>query len=274
VATLIVTLSTLGLMVFIVLALIALFKKTGKAKKMFKGMGICFAILIVCSFFVDPAELESASSDKADSEKAIEATATKESKTDAKATEKEKKSSEEAEAKEEAEKKAAAKAKAKEEAEKKAAADKQNKLEKETYVNNIKATISEINKEYDSIWEKDWRPAWDAINNNTSDINDLALNMENVSNGYSSLSTKLIEFKPDGLSEKHNQMFEDYRIAMGKAIAYRGNAGRAITQAITGVADIQSRMEEAKKSVELADKYMLEATVNIVTLEKELGVLQ
>ncbi|MEN8699563.1 hypothetical protein [Bacillus infantis] len=269
-AILIVTLSTLGLMVFIVLALIALFKQTGKAKKMFKGMGICFALLIVCSFFVDPAKLESASTDKGDSEKAIEATATKESKTDAKATETEKKASEEAKAKEEAEKKAAAEAKAKEEA----AADKQNKLEKETYVNNIKATISEINKEYDSIWEQDWRPAWDAINNNASGINDLALNMENVSNGYSSLSTKLIEFKPDGLSEKHNQMFEDYRIALGKAIAYRGNAGRAITQAITGVADIQSRMEEAKKSVELADKYMLEATVNIVTLEKELGVLQ
>lgn len=62
----------------------------------------------------------------------------------------------------------------------------------------------------------------------------------------------------------------NYRLNFSKAISYRGNAGTAITQAINGTADMQSRKEEATKSVELSDKYMLQGVATLATLEQNL----
>ncbi|MBA9024755.1 hypothetical protein [Peribacillus huizhouensis] len=61
---------------------------------------------------------------------------------------------------------------------------------------------------------------------------------------------------------------------MSLATNYRGNAATAIIQAIDGVADLNSRMEEATKSVELSDKKMLSAIVAITSIDQELGLLK
>ncbi|UOE58147.1 hypothetical protein [Cytobacillus oceanisediminis] len=270
-------LSFVAMFVFLIMSLVAKIKKSGKAKKMLLSAAGSFVLMIVAISLDGPSETQTASTEpkeeskeeKNEEKKEDKAAAAKEDK-DAEAEAKKKA---EEEAKKKAEKEAAAK-KAEEEAAAKKAEEEANSKEKNYYLENHKVTINEITKEYDAIWEKNWKPAFKAISSGSSNINDLASDMEAVTNGYSTLSDKIIAFEPKGLSKENTKLLEDYRLNMGKAISYRGNAGRAITQAIEGVADTKSRMEEATKSIELADKYMLEATVSMVTLETELGIIE
>ncbi|MEH6990880.1 hypothetical protein [Cytobacillus firmus] len=259
-------LSFVAIFVFLTMSLVAKIKKSGKAKKMLLSAAGAFALMIV-ALSLDSSETQTATMEQKEESKEEK----KKSKEEEKVSKEEKN---ETVAKEDKDTEAEAKKKSEEKAAAKKTEEQTNTKEKNIYLESYKPALTEITKEYDAIWENHWRPAWEAINNDSANVNELASNMDAVTDGYTTLSSKIIDFNPKGLSKEHIKLLEDYRVNMGKAISYRSNAGRAITQAIEGVADTQSRIEEATKSIELADKYMLEATVSMVTLETELGILE
>ncbi|MDG0946658.1 ribonuclease [Bacillus paranthracis] len=148
--------------------------------------------------------------------------------------------------------------------------------DKDTYENEIKPKIDNMMKEYDEIWNKEWKPAWTEVSNNASliDKNALIEKMESISNKYDSLSKKNIAFK-DGeklsdpvLKEKINE----FRKELGLAINYRSNAATVVNQGLKGVAPMKGRMDEALKSVELSDQKIINAAVNLTEVETKLGI--
>ncbi|ENJ6136898.1 TPA: ribonuclease [Bacillus cereus] len=148
--------------------------------------------------------------------------------------------------------------------------------DKATYEKEIKPEIDAMVKEYDDIWNQEWKPIWDKASQDPASIdkNTLKEKMELVMNKYDELSNKNSDFKP---AEKLNdsalkEKIEKFRVEFGLAVNYRSNAGRAVNQGIKGVAPMNDRMEEAKKSIQLADKKLINATANLVEVETKLGV--
>ncbi|QOK27646.1 ribonuclease [Cytobacillus oceanisediminis] len=146
----------------------------------------------------------------------------------------------------------------------------------DVYTNEIGPEINEITKEFDSIWTENWQSSWKKIStaNGQPDIVSLKDDMEIVSEKYSELSKRISAIDSKSNKPEYQEQLEEYRVNMSLATNYRGNAANAILQAINGVADLESRMEEAKKSVELADEKMLTALVAITSIDSKLGLIE
>ncbi|WP_438860876.1 ribonuclease [Bacillus toyonensis] len=148
--------------------------------------------------------------------------------------------------------------------------------DKATYESEIKPTIDAMIKEYDEIWNQDWRPIWGEANKDPESLDKNALKekMESVTNRYDVLSKKNTEFKSGAkltdpvLKEK----IEKFRVEFGLATNYRSNAGKAVTQGIKGVAPLKGRMEEAQKSIKLSDQKLINAVASLTEVESKLGV--
>ncbi|OTY83364.1 ribonuclease [Bacillus thuringiensis serovar subtoxicus] len=151
--------------------------------------------------------------------------------------------------------------------------------DKSTYENEIKPQIDSMIKEYDEIWNQEWKPVWaEIINNiqsaNPTDPNTLKEKMSLISSKYDALSKKNTEFKA---VEKLNdpilkEKIEKFRVEFGLATNYRSNATNAVRQGVQGVAPMKGRMEEAMKSIELSDQKIINASVNLVEAENKLGI--
>lgn len=148
--------------------------------------------------------------------------------------------------------------------------------DKATYESEIKPTIDAMIKEYDEIWNQDWRPIWGEANKDPESLDKNALKekMESVANRYDALSKKNTEFKSGSkltdpvLKEK----IEKFRVEFGLATNYRSNAGRAVNQGIKGLAPMKDRMNEAQKSVKLSDQKLINAVASLTEVESKLGV--
>ncbi|EOP78388.1 hypothetical protein IGM_06673 [Bacillus cereus HuB4-4] len=148
--------------------------------------------------------------------------------------------------------------------------------DKATYETEIKPTIDEMVKEYDEIWNQDWRPIWGEAGKDPESLDKNALkeNMESVTNRYDALSKKNTAFKGGSkltdpvLKEK----IEKFRVDFGLATNYRSNAGRAVTQGLKGLAPMKDRMDEAQKSIKLSDQKLINAVASLTEVESKLDV--
>ncbi|MCM3393120.1 hypothetical protein M3651_12145 [Cytobacillus oceanisediminis] len=71
------------------------------------------------------------------------------------------------------------------------------------------------------IRENHWRPSWEAINNGSANVIELASNMDAVTDVYTTLSSKIIELDPIGLSKEHTKLLENYRQPLSKYTIFR-----------------------------------------------------
>lgn len=156
--------------------------------------------------------------------------------------------------------------------------EEQKNDETEQEIENYKKIYDEKIKpfmtEYDKIWNENWKPAMNKISNDPNKFKEIKGEMDKVQEGYDNLNLKIIDWKAKGLNDDNNKQLEEYRENFSQAVSYRSNAARAINQAIDGVADLESRFEEAKKSIELSDKYVLNAAVTLTKLENKLGLIK
>ncbi|EJQ96298.1 hypothetical protein [Bacillus cereus] len=148
--------------------------------------------------------------------------------------------------------------------------------DKSTYENELKPKIDSMIKEYDEIWNQEWRPIWGEASKDPASVDQNALKekMEAVTNRYDELSNKNTVFK-DGakLSDPVlKEKIEKFRGEFGLATNYRSNAGRAVTQGMKGIAPLKGRMEEAQKSIKISDQKLINALANLTEVESKLGV--
>jgi len=147
-------------------------------------------------------------------------------------------------------------------------------IDKDYYTKNYQEKVSTIMKEYDKLWNENWRPAMKVIADTPEKFKDIKDSMDKIEEGYGELNVTVIDLEVKGMGKENNEALSEYRENISKAISYRGNAGRAINQAIDGTADLNSRFEEAEKSVELSDKYVIEAAISLTKLENNLGLIK
>lgn len=136
------------------------------------------------------------------------------------------------------------------------------------YTTEIEVFLNSVIKTYDSIWDDYWRTSWSDIDTSTMNSS-----METLVDEYSNLNRIVIDFKVNESSMYYDQ-YNTFRENISKAISYRGNAGTAILHALNGKAELDDRMEEAEKSIELSDSYMLKSIAPIASVEQELGLLK
>ncbi|MBH0345016.1 ribonuclease [Bacillus thuringiensis serovar muju] len=140
-----------------------------------------------------------------------------------------------------------------------------------TYKNEIKPKIDSMIKEYNDIWNQEvksvFNKEWETpatINQNT-----LQEQMELVSTKYRELSNKNINFNSSDkindptLKEKINKFREEF----GAAANYRGNAANAILEGIRGLAPMEDRMKEARKSIKISEQKFNNASIHLTDFE-------
>ncbi|MGQ7776491.1 MULTISPECIES: ribonuclease [unclassified Bacillus (in: firmicutes)] len=144
-----------------------------------------------------------------------------------------------------------------------------------TYKNEIKPKIDSMIKEYNDIWNQEvksvFNKEWETpatINQNT-----LQEQMELVSTKYRELSNKNINFNSSDkindptLKEKINKFREEF----GAAANYRGNAANAILEGIRGLAPMEDRMKEARKSIKISEQKFNNASTHLTEFETKLN---
>lgn len=148
--------------------------------------------------------------------------------------------------------------------------------DKAIYENEIKPKIDAMIKEYDEIWNQEWRPIWAQTSKDPKSVSPSALKekMDIVSSRYDDLSKKNTNLKD---IQKINdpilkEKLDKFKVELGLAINYRSNAASVVTQWIKGLAPMESRMEESKKSVQLSDEKLLSAVANLTEVESKLGI--
>lgn len=140
-----------------------------------------------------------------------------------------------------------------------------------TYKNEIKPKIDSMIKEYNDIWNQEVKSVFNKEGETpaTVDQNTLQKQMEIVSTKYRELSKVNINFNAADkindpvLKEKINKFREEF----GLAANYRENAANAILQGIRGVAPMEDRMKEARKSRQLSEQKFSNASTNLTEFE-------
>lgn len=148
--------------------------------------------------------------------------------------------------------------------------------DKDVYIAEIKPQIDAMMAEYDAIWNQHWKPVWTESSANQQAVNaaELKEKMEVVSDKYNELSNQIVDLKAENkltdpqLKEKIKQFENEFVLAS----SYRANAAKAVNQGLKGLAPMEDRMEEAKKSIDLADQRLLKAVANLTEVESTLGV--
>lgn len=143
-----------------------------------------------------------------------------------------------------------------------------------TYKNEIKPKIDSMIKEFNDIWNQEVKSVFNKEGETpaTVDQNTLQKQMELVSTKYRELSNENINFNASDkindpvLKEKINK----FRGEFGAAANYRENAANAILQGIRGVAPMEDRMKEARKSRQLSEQKFSNASTNLTDFETKL----
>ncbi|MFC8056378.1 ribonuclease [Bacillus cereus] len=144
-----------------------------------------------------------------------------------------------------------------------------------TYKNEIKPKIDSMIKEFNDIWNQEVKSAFNKEGQTLATINQNTLQeqMELVSTKYRELSKENINFNSSDkindptLKEKINKFREEF----GAAANYRENAANAILQGIRGVAPMEDRMKEARKSIKISEQKFNNASTHLTEFETKLN---
>ncbi|EJR28947.1 MULTISPECIES: hypothetical protein [Bacillus cereus group] len=144
-----------------------------------------------------------------------------------------------------------------------------------TYKNEIKPKIDSMIKEFNDIWNQEVKSIFNKEGEALATINQNTLQeqMELVSTKYRELSNKNINFNSSDkindptLKEKINKFREEF----GAAANYRGNAANAILEGIRGLAPMEDRMKEARKSIKISEQKFNNASTHLTEFETKLN---
>lgn len=144
-----------------------------------------------------------------------------------------------------------------------------------TYKNEIKPKIDSMIKEYNDIWNQEVKSVFNKEGETSATINQKTLQeqMELVSTKYRELSNKNINFNSSDkindptLKEKINKFREEF----GAAVNYRGNAANAILEGIRGLAPMEDRMKEVRKSIKISEQKFNNASTHLTEFETKLN---
>ncbi|KAA2386059.1 ribonuclease [Bacillus cereus] len=144
-----------------------------------------------------------------------------------------------------------------------------------TYKNEIKPKIDSMIKEFNDIWNQEVKSIFNKEGETLATINQNTLQeqMELLSTKYRELSNKNINFNSSDkindptLKEKINKFREEF----GAAVNYRGNAANAILEGIRGLAPMEDRMKEARKSIKISEQKFNNASTHLTEFETKLN---
>lgn len=144
-----------------------------------------------------------------------------------------------------------------------------------TYKNEIKPKIDSMIKEFNDIWNQEVKSIFNKGGETLATINQNTIQeqMELVSTKYRELSNKNINFNSSDkindptLKEKINKFREEF----GAAANYRGNAANAILEGIRGLAPMEDRMKEARKSIKISEQKFNNASTHLTEFETKLN---
>ncbi|KOP69763.1 hypothetical protein AMS59_22925 [Lysinibacillus sp. FJAT-14745] len=145
--------------------------------------------------------------------------------------------------------------------------------QKEYFVKNTQPAIEEWTKSYDQLWEKLWKPTFEAIGNGSTDVYAAYDNMKALKEGYRELSVKK-SVPVEGLSKEQKKDVKEAMSQLNYAAASRQMAAEKAMEMFDKGNFAPSQMDKIKSDITASDSQILKGIAGITTLKQELGLIE
>ncbi|MEY9972315.1 vacuolar-type H+-ATPase subunit I/STV1 [Lysinibacillus sp. RC46] len=161
------------------------------------------------------------------------------------------------------------------EKEAKAKSKEQDKIakQKDYFIKNTQPAIDEWTKSYDQLWNKYWKPTFEAIGNGSTDVYTAYDNMKALKEGYGELTLKN-SLPVDELSKQQKKDVKDAMDQFKYAAASRQMAAEKAMKMFDEGNFSPSQMDKIKSDITASDSQLLQGIVGITTIKQELGLIE
>lgn len=162
---------------------------------------------------------------------------------------------------------------AEKEEKRKAKEDEKLAKQKEYFVKNTQPAIEDWTKSYDQLWDKLWKPTFEAIGNGSTDVYTAYDNMKALKEGYRELSVKN-SIPAEGLSKEQKKAVKEAMRELNYAVASRQMAAEKAMKMFDEGNFAPSQMDKIKSDIASSDSQLLKGVAGITMIKQELGLIE
>ncbi|MGE7676276.1 hypothetical protein ACQKMV_22395 [Lysinibacillus sp. NPDC094403] len=144
--------------------------------------------------------------------------------------------------------------------------------QKEYFIKNS-TSHRRVTKSYDQLWNKYWKPTFEAISNGSNDVYTAYDNMKALKEGYKELSLKN-SVPVEELSKKQKKDVKEAMSQLNYAAASRQMAAEKAMKMFNDGNFPPSQMDKIKSDITASDSQILKGIMGIATLKQELGLIE
>ncbi|HDR4424334.1 TPA: hypothetical protein QCP59_005248 [Bacillus cereus] len=149
-------------------------------------------------------------------------------------------------------------------------------IDTKIFKTNLQPKIDELTTNYNDIIEKDWLPAWEDININEDSVdrNQLLNTMISVSKQYETITKEIdtIQIEENLVEVQIKQQLTYFTTEFKTAADYMKNAADLIIAGANSSTPANEIIENAKHSLEIADRLIVNALSILTEVEDKLGL--
>ncbi|AYC28737.1 hypothetical protein [Paenisporosarcina cavernae] len=146
-------------------------------------------------------------------------------------------------------------------------------VEKESYINDVKPQMDKVVKEFDRLWEEEFKSTLNGIGT-TTNISTAYGRMILLEVSYEDLENQIHEISAGKLTGYNKKQFDKFKTNFSTATKIRGAAVNHI-QTVLNKGDFSpAEMDELESILSTSETHMLSAAENIEQLNKSFVVVQ
>lgn len=145
--------------------------------------------------------------------------------------------------------------------------------QKDYFIKNTQPAIEEWTKSYDQLWDKYWKPTFEAIGNGSTDVYTAYDNMKTLKFGYRELTLK-DSIPVEELSKQQKKDLKDAMNQLTYAAASRQMAAEKAMKMFDESNFSPSQMDKIKSDITASDSQLLQGVVVITKIKQELGLIE
>lgn len=145
--------------------------------------------------------------------------------------------------------------------------------EKDYYEKVLLPEINGVIGVYDRIWDEYWAPTFAGIADGSMDVYTAYGKMKELEQRYGALMKQIANIKGDELSKENKKVLAEFTSEFKDSSMMRQAAGKDAMKMFDKGTFSPSELDKVTESVEIADRLILKAIANKLTLEASLGVV-
>lgn len=142
------------------------------------------------------------------------------------------------------------------------------------YQNQVSPALDKVQKEYDRIWNEQWLTTFNGVSDGSMDVYKAYKNMTFVETNYEVLKDEIEKIDGSDLSKGNKDLLESYKEKLIEASDNRALAAWSAAKMFDEGDFKPSKLDEIKSIVSAGDAEMMQAIINRLSIEDDLGLVE